>query len=215
MLQCCFTLRNELWWIMILFVLIGKGCEETDWKRDNRGPLGVAAQSPAPVSSSKAQCCEKKDATSVQILETRKLIWFCSFFWYLDKTEWAFQQSDYRGLAVSPQSMRKTMSQVWKLWDWLKNIRLSFFLLFMHLFRNNTHSLYSALVLWNVRVWAFKEIYLFQPEGIRSYFLISDSCVVACCRAGVQGGGRNTDFHGTCCQLNELPDPLPRGYWLD
>lgn len=82
----------------------------------------------------------KKDATSVQISETRKLIWFCSFFWYLDESEQAFQQSDNRSLAVSPWSMRKTMSQFLKLWDWLKNIRLFFF------------SCYSCIYLETIRI---------------------------------------------------------------
>lgn len=101
------------------------------------------------------------------------------------------------------------MSQVWKSWDWLKKQKTFFFfpLLFMHLFRNNTHSLCSAPALWNVRDWAFKEIYLFQPEGMRTYFfsLLRFLCGCTIRNSGLWGEGRNKGLRGAHCQMTELP----------
>lgn len=97
------------------------------------------------------------------------------------------------------------MSQVWKSWDWLEKQKISF--LILHLFRNSTHSLCSVPVLRNVKVWAFKEIYLFQPEGIRTFFFFSLVILVQLhdtkLRALRWGKKAPSNFQGAPCQTNE------------
>lgn len=103
-----------------------------------------------------------RDINSIPTAETELILFI---FWQLGETEWGFLAVWQQRLGIVIMKHEKNhepglgiVRLAWKAEDLL-------LLLFLHLFRNNAHSLSSATVHWNVGVWLLrKSIFFSQKE---------------------------------------------------